>query len=158
MGKKWIKNNHCFFHLYLRLSLNGFIFYDMLSNHPETSIQKLSVKIKRNKLSAITEMMEDEINFSFLFTRTWIGDPTSFFSKMHIFYLCIFLYWYSKTAVIILVSLLISIIKKLIYELLVLAITEYWRVYYFHLYQISNRHFVVQPITRNEFIHFTQYI
>lgn len=127
----------------------------MLSNHPETSIQKLkmnvsgclfvsflSVKIKRNKLSAITEMIEDEINFSFLFTRTWIGEPIIFFHENAQFlfeYILILIF--KNSSHYIGESTNFSYQKShLRINLVVLAVTEYWWFYYFHLHQISNRH------------------
>lgn len=130
MGKKWIKIiivSLIYNYVYSWTDLSSMIWFWIIPKPVHKNwkwmfldvlfVSLLSVKIKRNKLSAITEMIEDKINFSFLFTRTWIGEHIFFFfTKMHVFYSCIFLYWYSKIAVIIMVSLLISAIKNLIYE------------------------------------------
>lgn len=130
MGKKWIKIiivSLIYNYVYSWTDLSSMIWFWITPKPVHKNwkwmfldvlfVSPLSVKIKRNKLSAITEMIENEINFSFLFTRTWIGEHIFFFSqKCTFFYSCIFLYWYSKIAVIIMVSLLISVIKNLIYE------------------------------------------
>lgn len=105
-------------------------------------VSLLSVKIKRNKLSAITEMIEDEINFSFLFTRTWIGEPIIFFHEnAHFLFVYIVILIFKNSSHNIGESTNFNYQKShLQINLVVLAITEYWRFYYFHLYQISNRH------------------
>lgn len=129
MGKKWIKIiivSLIYNYVYSWTDLSSMIWFWITPKPVHKNwkwmfldvlfVSLLSVKIKRNKLSAITEMIEVEINFSFLFTRTWIGEHIFFFHKNARFYSCIFLYWYSKIAVIIMVSLLILVIKNLIYE------------------------------------------
>lgn len=105
-------------------------------------VSLLSVKIKRNKLSAITEMIEDEINFYFLFTRTWIGEPIIFFHENAQFsFVYILIVIFKNSSHNIGESTNFSYQKShLRINLVVLAITEYWWFYYLHLYQISNRH------------------
>lgn len=154
MGKKWIKIiivSLIYNYVYSWTDLSSMIWFWITPKPVHKNwkwmfldvlfVSLLSVKIKRNKLSAITEMIEDEINFSFLFTRTWIGE--------HIFF-------FHKNARFLFVYILILIFKNssdnngestnfsyqkshLRINLVVLAITEYWRFYYFHLYQISHR-------------------
>lgn len=155
MGKKWIKIiivSLIYNYVYSWTDLSSMIWFWIIPKPVHKNwkwmfldvlfVSLLSVKIKRNKLSAITEMTEDKINFSFLFTRTWIGE--------HIFL------FFHKNARFLFVYILILIFKNsshnngestnfsyqkshLRINLVVLAITEYWRFYYFHLYQISHR-------------------